>query len=154
MDPIADLLQDAHAGRPLLLLIRYDGLLAGRDAADEQALAALLRRLTRTAGRRVHLLAASPAAPPAWAADANVQWHAADAGLTSAGADVPGFLTTLRSAAPEARLVVIGCSDVDERLFAQVRAPDVTARVGSGATHADARLEDGGTVRGLLGALV
>lgn len=153
MDPIADLLQDAHGGRDLLLLVRADGLLEPRDAADAPGLGALLRRLVRTAGRKVHLISAAPGAVPEWAAESGVHWHAADAGLTRAEADVEAFLHGLRATAPGARLVVIGCSAVDERLFAAVRAPDVTARVGSGATHADARLEDGETVRGLLGAL-
>lgn len=153
MDPIADLLQDAHAGRALVLVVRYDGLLAGRTETEEQALAALLRRLTRVAGRRVHLLSASSAPPPAWVAATGVHWQAGDAGLNAGTGDPDLFLAAVRGTAPEARLVVIGCSDVDERLFARVRAPDVTARVGSGATHADARLEDGETVRGLLGAL-
>lgn len=154
MDPVADLMHAAAEGAALTLLVRYEGVLVEQVPASplvpDAPLLALLRRVARREATRLHLLTAAPAALcDDWFDDTGVIVHADD----GAPAGMTTLLARVLADSPNARLVVIGTTLLDEALFALVRAPHVTARVGSGATAAEARLEDTSTVRGLLGAL-
>ena len=154
MDPVADLMLAAANSAPLSLLVRYEGVLVPQrpegPSAPDVALLSLLRRVTKRPHTTLHLITAASAAGAAgWFDGTGVTVHAADGHPLA----MPALLATVRAVQPEAQCVVIGTTSVDEDLFLLVRAPDVTARVGSGATAAEARLEDTDTVRGLLGAL-
>lgn len=169
MDPIVSLMQDAAEGRALGLMLDYDGTLIPpaatlADAVPDAELLGLLARLAARPDTVVHIISGHRrdffatylqgvsvtihAEFGRWLRSPDGVWE-----LSGGEAGKGEVAAALLEADPARRWLAIGDGPPDEAMFEVVRPPHVSARVGSGATAAEARLEDVATVRGLLGAL-